>query len=187
MGPLRSGAAGTSVLLFLSGDSAEGLGPGSSRCGNSASGKEVLRSGCQRDESSASAAKQSTEACDWINDYRAFCDWLQRTHPGPIPDAWPSLRRAHVYQVVEVGGRRDELGAHKRILQHLPGGRGGVGAVLACKPHPAPKNRKSHPTAIATPHSRPSTCAAAVVARQTPGRRSGACSWCGTAGAGCCQ
>lgn len=40
--------------------------------------------------------------------------------PGPIPGVGPSLRRAHVHQVVEVGGRRDELGAHKRVLQHLP-------------------------------------------------------------------
>lgn len=144
----------------------------------------AMRSRRQRDESSASAGKQSTEACDWTNDYREFCDWLQRTHPGPIPGVGPSLRRAHVHQVVEVGGRRDELGAHKRVLQHLPGGRGCVGAGLACKPHPAPKNRKSHPAARATPHS--STCAAAVAAHQTPGRRNGACSWCGTAGAGCC-
>lgn len=84
----------------VSEDSAEGLGPGSTGHGNSASGTDVLRSGYQRDESPASAAKQSTEACDWINHYGKVCDWLWRTHPG----TWPPVCRAHVHQVVEVGG-----------------------------------------------------------------------------------
>lgn len=70
---------------------------------------------------------------------RELCDWLQSTDLGPVPGAGPSLRGAHVDQVVEVGGRRDELGAHKRVLQHLPGGRAGVEAGRASEPHPAPR------------------------------------------------
>lgn len=59
----------------------------------------------EQGESPASAAKQSTEARDWLKHYREVCDWLLRTHPGPVPGAGPSVCRAHVYQVVEVGGR----------------------------------------------------------------------------------
>lgn len=63
----RCGAELRAPLLFcswertVSGESAEGLGPGSTGLGNSASGTDALRSGYQRDESPASAAKQPTE------------------------------------------------------------------------------------------------------------------------------
>lgn len=68
----------------------------------------------------------------------AACDWLRRTHPGQVPGAGLPVRGAHVHQVVEVGGRRDELGAHKGVLQHLPAGGGiwGEGVTPSRRPSP---------------------------------------------------
>lgn len=92
--------------------------------------------------------KRIGKAGDWLNLSRAACDWPRRTHPGQVPGAGLPVRGAHVHQVVEVGGRRDELGAHKGVLQHLPAGGGiwGEGDMPKGEPpHPDPLPKRTHP------------------------------------------
>lgn len=85
---------------------------------------------------------------------------LGRTHPGPVPGTRPPVRRAYVYQVVEVGGWRDELGAHKRVLQHLPASRGSVESRAA---NLAPPLRAESPAHQPQQHH---TCAPALLLSQ---------------------